>query len=218
MGGRSNVFLVSGGIKNILVDTTVSRNRNALQRRLHKLGIHNLDFLVITHAHFDHAANANRIKETFHPRVIIHKSEEQNLRNGDNIIPEGTNIITRLIMNLLGKRLFHLFRYEPCIPDIVVGDRYDFTNHGLSAFLLHTPGHTCGSMSLVVDDEIALVGDTLFGVFKGSVFPPYARDKELMVKSWSRLLETGCSVFLPSHGSANSRAALQRDYNKRKAC
>ncbi|MCX6243685.1 MAG: hypothetical protein NTU98_03175 [Bacteroidetes bacterium] len=37
------------------------------------------------------------------------------------------------------------------------------------------------------------------------------------MKSWGKLLETDCSWFIPSHGTANSRSLVQEDYNKRKA-
>jgi glyoxylase-like metal-dependent hydrolase (beta-lactamase superfamily II) len=71
-------------------------------------------------------------------------------------------------------------------------------------------------MSVVVDNEIAIVGDAMFGIFPGSVFPPYASDVKQMIASWGVLLKTDCSLFLPAHGSANSRFLLQKDYDKRK--
>jgi len=115
----------------------------------------------------------------------------------------------------LGKHLFHLFRYEPCKPDITVDSHYELTEFGKKLYLLHSPGHTIGSMSLIVDDEIAFVGDAMFGLLKWSVFPPYAEDVEMMIKSWGKLLETNCSEYIPSHGTANSRLLVKKDYNKR---
>jgi glyoxylase-like metal-dependent hydrolase (beta-lactamase superfamily II) len=81
---------------------------------------------------------------------------------------------------------------------------------------MHTPGHTRGSLSIVVDDEIALVGDTMFGVFKGSVFPPYAENAGVMIQSWGKLLDTSCRLFIPSHGTANSRSLVERDFARRR--
>jgi hydroxyacylglutathione hydrolase len=69
-------------------------------------------------------------------------------------------------------------------------------------------------MSVVIDDEVAIVGDTMFGVFKWSVFPPYAEDILQMIHSWGRLLDTNCSVFIPSHGTENKRSLVQREYTK----
>lgn len=36
-----------------------------------------------------------------------------------------------------------------------------------------------------------------------------------MIKSWQKLLETNCTMFIPSHGTADSRELVQCGYNKR---
>ena len=215
LSGRSNVFLLTDGKRNLLIDTSVARSWHKLKYRIERTTSGKINYLILTHAHFDHAANAKRLQEECNPIVIIQTSEAAYLSGGDNILPGGTNFITRLIVNLIGKRIFNRFRYAPCTPDILVDDKYDLNYMGFRAYLLHTPGHTSGSMSLIIDNEIAIVGDTMFGVFKWSVFPPYAEDQEMMLESWGKLLETGCSLFFPSHGTANSRALLLKDYNKR---
>lgn len=215
LAGRSNVFVLRNGEKNLLVDTSVSRLRKNLQRRLDSLGVKTIDYLVLTHAHFDHAANARHIQKKYKAKVIVQRVDEPWLSAGDNMLPAGTNLITRAIVNLLGKWLFHLFRYEPCHPDIVVDSHYNLSSFGENVYLVHSPGHTPGSMSIIVDDELALVGDTLFGVFRWTVFPPYARDPETMVRSWRKLLQTNCSLFLPSHGTSIQRTLLKKDYDRR---
>jgi glyoxylase-like metal-dependent hydrolase (beta-lactamase superfamily II) len=106
--------------------------------------------------------------------------------------------------------------FESCPTDLLVEERMDLTGMGFNACILHTPGHTFGSISLIVDDEIALVGDCMFGVFKGSAFPPFALDTRQMINSWGKLLNTGCRIFLPSHGTADSRELVQRDFDRRK--
>ena len=213
--GRSNVFLLSDGNCNILIDTSVARLWNQLQKKLCKIGIGTINYLILTHAHFDHAANAKRVKEKYNSKVIIQCLEEKYLSRGDIHLPNGTTILTRIIVKQIGNRLIHRFRYEPCSPDILVDSEYNLEDFGFNAYLMHTPGHTPGSMSLIIDDEIAIVGDTMFGVFRWSVFPPYAEDKDLMINSWGKLLRTKCSKFLPSHGTENSRVLVQKDYNIR---
>lgn len=215
LSGRSNVFLLTNGEKNILIDTSVSRLWNRLQQKLDKLGINSIDYLILTHSHFDHAANANRIKKRYNAYIIVQKDEADYLSNGDNILPRGTTIFTRLILNILGKRLFSRFKYEPCKYDLLVDYYLDLKDLGFNGYLMHTPGHTIGSMSLIVDDEVAIVGDSMFGVFNWSVFPPYAEDSEQMIKSWGKLLETNCSKFLPAHGTENSRLLVENDYKKK---
>jgi len=215
LSGRSNVLLVTNGEKNLLVDTSPAYRWNKLVKRLQALQVEKIDYLILTHAHFDHAANARRIKEKYMASVIVHKNEAPYLMSGDNIIPQGTNPFTRTLMHVLARPFSVLFRYEPCEYDFLVDSVFDLKDFGFDAYIMHTPGHTPGSMSLIIDNEIALVGDAMFGIFRNSVFPPFANDVEQLITSWGKLLETGCSVFMPSHGSANSRELLEKKYRKR---
>lgn len=77
-----------------------------------------------------------------------------------------------------------------------------------------TPGHTCGSVSLIVDGEIAVVGDAMVG--RRSIFPPFADDVPELVRSWQKLLDTGCGLFLPAHGRAKGRETLESSYHKQR--
>jgi glyoxylase-like metal-dependent hydrolase (beta-lactamase superfamily II) len=216
LSGRSNVFLITDGNKNLIVDTGISLMWPVLARRLEKLNIKKVDYLVLTHTHSDHAANASRLKKKYGLKVILHRSEVSYLNKGENIIPAGTNNFTRLMTNLLGKLFVKTFRYEPCMHDFEFDDIMSLTIFGFDACIMHTPGHTQGSASIVVGNEIALVGDTMFGVFRDSAFPPFASDTEQMMTSWKKLLDTGCYIFIPSHGSPDSRQLVEKDFERRK--
>jgi glyoxylase-like metal-dependent hydrolase (beta-lactamase superfamily II) len=215
LAGRSNVFLVAHGGKYLLVDTSPGSRWRMLDRRLRRLGVGRLDALVLTHAHYDHAGNAARLQDRYEAKVIAHIAEGPCLARGENNAVGGTNALTRLAVAGLGKYFARRSRYEPCRPDIQVDPSFDLREFGFKAHALHTPGHTAGSLSVIVDDEIALVGDAMFGIFPGSVFPPYAEDAGRLVESWGRLLATKCRLFLPVHGTANPRRLVERDFTKR---
>ena len=213
LSGRSNVFLLTNEEKNILIDTSPAYRWKKLEKNLMAFGVQHIDYLVLTHTHFDHAANANRIKEKYGARVIVHKTEASFLEKGENILPRGTNLLSQTIIRVMKNTFTRWFGYEPCTYDYVVDSVFDLKDFGFSACIIHTPGHTPGSISLIIDNEIALVGDTMFGIFRNSVFPPFANDVEQLIASWGKLLKTGCSVFLPSHGSANNRELLEKEYH-----
>jgi len=215
ISGRSNVFLLTNGEKNILIDTSPKYVWNKLGKRLKQLNVDLIDYLVLTHTHYDYAENSKKIKEKYRAQIIVHRNEASYLTSGENILPEGTNVITKLIIRLFGKQFLFKFRYEPCQYDYLVDSVFDLGNTGFNAYIMHAPGHTTGSMSIIIDDNVAIVGDTMFGVFKWSVFPPYANNIIQMIDSWGKLLRTNCVVFIPAHGSANSRSLVQKEYNKR---
>lgn len=212
---RSNVFLLSANGRNILVDTSSGKEWPELKKRLKSLKIEKIDLLILTHTHYDHAANAAGIKKEFGATVVVNQREVSYLERGENPVPNGTNFLTRFMVNRFGKKYLSKAKYEPCLPDVIVGQALDLKGYGLDAYILHTPGHSPGSQSVIVDNEIAIVGDAMFGVFPGSVFPPYAENVNELILSWGKLLETGCRLFLPSHGMPDKADLLKREYEKR---
>lgn len=217
LSGRSNVFLLTNGRTNILIDTSPGFMWKTLQMKLERLRIEKLDLLILTHSHFDHAANAARIREKYKAQVVIHRSEAQYLAAGNNILPVGTNPFAEFITSLFAGKINSFARYQPCNHDIVVDETLDLSDSGFNAYLIHTPGHTQGSISIIVDNEIALVGDTMFGIFPWTAMPPFATDKRQLMKSWEKLLETLCKVFIPSHGASIKRSLVEKDLIKRKS-
>lgn len=213
--GRSNSFLINQGNNYILIDTGRKNSWKTLSDILNNILEENLlSCLILTHAHFDHAENAARLKKEYNCRIIVHENEAENLKHGTNILPKGTNPLTILEVNILGKLLQSHYNYELADPDIIVSEKYDLNLFKFNAYIIHTPGHSPGSMSIIIDNEIALVGDTAFGVFSNSAYPPFADDPETMIKSWKKLLETDCSLFLPGHGKPISRKLLEDQYKK----
>jgi len=215
MGGVCNVYALMRGEDMLLVDTGRSYGWWLLRNRIEGVRLTSGPrALILTHSHFDHAENAARLKAVYPLKVIVHGSERQYLAAGDSPLPAGAILPTRWIMRLFGRMARPFFRYQSCQPDIAVEERLDLEPFGFEGYILHTPGHTRGSMSVVVEDRIALVGDTLFGMLPGSGLPPYADDIPAMVKSWRKLLDTPCERFLSGHGQEIKRALLERKYAK----
>jgi hydroxyacylglutathione hydrolase len=210
--GRSNVFLLTGFNKNILVDTSPGYKWNKLKAVLNNMRIKSIDFLVLTHTHYDHAENASKVKSEYGAKVIVNIREASFLGKGETTLPAGTVPLTRFLVNRIVPLLSVKLNYPPCQPDILVDEKLDL---GFNVFIIHTPGHSPGSQSVIIDDEIALAGDAMFGVFPGSIFPPFANNKDELITSWAKLLDTNCHLFLPSHGTGNNRDLVQREFLKR---
>lgn len=196
-----------------MIDTSPSRKWNELNRNLQKLNIEKLDLLILTHTHFDHVGNAKKIKENYKARIVVHRHEKFYIENGINKFPGGTNTLTRFLITYVGNKFSEKFNFAPCEADIIIDSIWSLHDFGFNAYVLPTPGHSNGSMSLIIDDEIALVGDAMFGVFKKSIFPPFADDPVTLIDSWGKLLDTNCELFLPAHGFANARIKVQKNFN-----
>lgn len=215
LGGRSNVFVISYNQKYLLIDTSIHSNEKKLLKALDRLGAtkENLIALILTHSHFDHVANAQKIKQIFDTKIYIHSSEKRDLQDAIVKVPKGISAISSFF-SYLGSKSAEKFKFAKAQPDVCVEDSFDFMDIGLNITILHTPGHSIGSMSIIVDEEIAIVGDLMFGVFYNGIIPPFADFFSEMVSSWGRLLETECKIFLPSHGSERNKELVQKKYEK----
>ena len=105
-----------------------------------------LKYIYLTHCHGDHTGAVVELQNSYGAKVLIERSESENLRN-----PEVT------------------LNYYIGIPDIKLEedsriDDGDLIHLGELEFrVIHTPGHTCGSTSLYCEKEKMLFsGDTLF--------------------------------------------------------
>lgn len=206
--GRANVYLVEAGSVRILVDTGISLNRKKLLNKLNNLN--SLNFLVLTHTHFDHCQNAAVIKDRSGCKIIIGKSAKETVKQGYTPIPNGVTWWAKFVV-WLGRKLRPRFTgHAPFEADILVKERFTFEYEGVNLEIIPTPGHSSDSISLIVDNEIAIVGDTLFGLAPGKVMPPFADDVPLLKKQWKVLHDTGCQWFLPGHGKPISASLLKQ--------
>lgn len=216
LNGRSNSYLISTGKWNILVDTGKVSAYKKLRERIDSLNLEHskIDVIILTHTHYDHCQNAYVIKAHDKCRIWVGWKETVFAIHGYSPLPKGTYRITKIISklgNLIGPLKFG---FQPFIPDVLISADSYLMKDELNIKLILTQGHSIGSVSVVVDDEIALVGDAMIGTFKDSIFPPFADDVNEMIKSWGKLLETDCDTFLPGHGKEISRELLQLEYNK----
>ena len=143
-----------------------------------------LEAILLTHGHFDHVGAVKELAEKTGCRVYLHAA--------DLLLPE----------NYTAGPLYYTHTYDE-------GDVLELA--GLTIRVLHTPGHTEGSVCLVVDDVI-FSGDTLFCHSCGRTDLP-GGDPEAIMTSLARLKAMeGDYRVLPGHNRATT-LAVEREYN-----
>lgn len=215
--GRCNSWLVHSEDFNIIVDTGIKKRSGDLLDSVTNIlqDDQNIDLLFLTHTHFDHCRSAADLQRRKNCSIIMGKEEAVFVKEGFTPLPAGTFGLTKFISRLgsfIDSKRFH---YEPFTPDILVKDER-FVDRKYNLRAISTPGHSAGSVSLVINDEISIVGDVLLGKYDFTIFPPFADDKKELVKSWKKLLDTGCRFFLPGHSKPVSRDVLEKEYERYK--
>jgi len=216
--GFTNIFLLINNSSCLLIDTGSRGESGKIVRWIKRSGfpIDSLKYIFLTHTHYDHAGSAAEMKTVSGARVIVHSSEAEFLRNGFTPIPKGTNPVFKLISKA-GKLNSNIEKkvgsYPSLNPDIEFENFFDLKSIGFEAKIIHTPGHTLGSSSLLIDDR-AFVGDCMFNL-RGTIYPGFADDEETLKVSWQRILGWDVKWFYPAHGKPFSMEQLIKAGSKR---
>jgi glyoxylase-like metal-dependent hydrolase (beta-lactamase superfamily II) len=214
--GITNVYLIKNGEKSILIDAGNKNKAHKILKKIRKVGLKpdSIAAIIITHTHYDHVGSLPELKQLTNAKVIAHSADEESLKAGFTDLPEGTNPFFRFIVSL-GRRFLKTHgSFTPAEPDILITEKYDLKDFDLDAFIIPTPGHTAGSVSVIVNREHAFVGDTAFNIRRKSVYPPFANDEKALKRSWETLLNTGVKHFWPGHGKMFSKEKFRKNYLK----
>ena len=208
--GFANAFIIRG-TGTIMVDTGIHvRKEKYLQLfAAHGIEPREIQLLIITHGHADHFAQANVIKEITGAPLLCHKKAARFLRQGENAAVVPCNELGRKALQALGRKL--PLPAKPVNPDIIMDDDFDLQPYGIAGRIIATPGHTDCSLSVILDDGQAIVGDTLVpDFFTGQPSLAYfATDEDALTASVTRLLML-THTFYSSHGGPYSREVVSR--------
>jgi len=169
----SNIYVV-GREKATIIDTGVGNTLNPVWPQLSELGVgpSNVDKVVLTHAHHDHAMGAFLILERANPEVYLHEED------------------TRYIASRLGGNLVKVRE----------GDVIETELWPLQVYW--TPGHTSGSMSLYNPmHRILFSGDTVFPDGYYGRYDGEGGSYEATVESLRKLDGLDVEFLLSGHGS-----------------
>ncbi|WP_290597765.1 MULTISPECIES: MBL fold metallo-hydrolase [unclassified Archaeoglobus] len=151
-----------------------------------------LDGIIITHAHFDHFAAAYKVQKEFGCPVFAHRIDIPYLLGEKKFQYSG-------LLGLLAKIGERLFRAKP--PEEV----RDVDNLDIKAQIIHTPGHTPGSICILKEEKL-YCGDLLRGRNGLDLSPKsFCSDYNQYLNSVKKIAELQFDVVMPGHGSAGSR-------------
>lgn len=177
-----NLYLIDSGSHRLLVDSGFPGKLNELGREMRKTGfkIRDIDYLMVTHFHIDHAGAIQELKEQG-VRFILFDVQMQ------YIDPMEKMAAGKWPYSKLQRSDNRLMRIE---------ESADFlTELGFQAQVLSTPGHSDDSITLLFDSGEAFVGDLRACSM--------VDDKDSQeYKTWLSLKHAKARKIYPSHGEA----------------
>lgn len=144
-----------------------------------------LKYIILTHCHVDHVAGLRALKKEY-PRaqIIINVEDAEGLADASINMCEYLGVENNFLN-----------------ADITVkeGDKIQFGD--LEALIIHTPGHTAGSMCILIKDAL-FSGDTLFKGTRGRTDLKTGSEREILWSIKDKLLELPeDTIVYPGHGA-----------------
>ena len=199
----------------ILVDTGIPYTAGRVMRTLQTLGLEprQVKLILLTHGHVDHAGSAKALQQLTGAHIAIHHRDRELLETGQVVAPRMWNPAGRLLDAALAGITRHM-RFPAAKADIVIGnDGLSLAGFGIHGRVIPTPGHTWGSVSLLLDTGDAFVGDLgSAGGWRGAAprLPPAGDDPQELVNSWKKLLAAGAATIYPGHGPLFPAQAMRQ--------
>jgi glyoxylase-like metal-dependent hydrolase (beta-lactamase superfamily II) len=197
--GRFQAYLWRDADGVTLIDTGAADAAHEVAAALDELGLGlaDVDRIVLTHHHDDHAGAAAEIREWGGAQVIAHVADAPVITGA---IEPPPLVLTAAQAALYDRLATGVPAAPPCPVDLEVrdGDRLDFAG---GVQVIATPGHTEGSIALYAPAHgILFTGDTI-GESVGTIVPGvFNCNAELVAESVRRLAEIEVDIAAFGHG------------------
>lgn len=163
-----------------------------------------LQLIIPTHGDFDHAGGAKQIQELTTARIVMHEKDSPNLENGNFHWPEGVTPWGKFSRAVFKPLVRSVGKFPAAAVDIKLDDQgMSLEEYGIPGWIIYTPGHTYGSISVMLESGDAFVGCLAQNMFPFGFrpkLPIYAKDPALLKESWIKVLDLGARTIYPGHG------------------
>jgi glyoxylase-like metal-dependent hydrolase (beta-lactamase superfamily II) len=184
--GFFNCYLLIGENGNILVDTAMPKNRMSLLAQVENRDVR---LILLTHGHLDHVGNAAFLATKLGVPIALCQDDYPLITNKklELSTDKAAGKIILPFLKIMAKRN----KIETFVP-VFVKEGDSLLNYGVDGVIVALPGHTDGSIGVLLSGEKLISGDATMDVF-------YSNRLE-MRNSLQKIIKMGVSEIYPGHG------------------
>jgi glyoxylase-like metal-dependent hydrolase (beta-lactamase superfamily II) len=192
------VILIDGGDPNKLDNIRKGIAKALIQPEEIKL-------IILTHGHWDHVGSTRDIKQLTGAKILLHRGDMHFIAEQKTTQPPGLNSWGRTLHALLTSisPMIHVPKFE---VDIIAEDKeLSLAEYGIPGRIIPTPGHSWGSVSVLLDSGDVFVGDLAMNLFPLRLnpgLPIFGDDMTIVKNSWKKLLDRDVKTIYPAHGNS----------------
>ncbi|MGN0536724.1 MAG: MBL fold metallo-hydrolase [Acutalibacteraceae bacterium] len=177
--GNTKCYLID---RKVLIDTDWAGSLQNFFKciKQKKILISDIKYLIITHFHPDHMGIAQELSE-LGINIVVLEEQKDYIHFSDKIFEKEKNTTFKPIEE---NRIMTISCSE---------SRHFFENIGIHGEIIHTPGHSEDSISILLDNGIAIVGD---------LYPLYsvpAYNNKVLEQSWNEILSHDIHLIYYGH-------------------
>jgi hydroxyacylglutathione hydrolase len=153
----SNMYLLISRKNTIIIDPHISKdsltyiNENLLK----------VDYIILTHEHYDHISGVNFFKKQYGCKVVCNKACAKAIQHPNLNFSKYFNVLMEILPKDKGQTSYLNIEPYSCFADIYFEKRLEFQWEGHDFTLVSTPGHSKGSICILLDNKYLFSGDSL---------------------------------------------------------
>jgi glyoxylase-like metal-dependent hydrolase (beta-lactamase superfamily II) len=204
--GTVNCYLLRATDGYVLIDTGSKQIRKNLLAQLERAGCKpgGLKLIILTHGDFDHIGNAAYLSKHYGTRIAMHKFDAGMAEQGDMFS-------NRKQPNIFIRKLIPIFtgfgKSSRFSPDLLLDDGDDLNPYGLDAKIVLIPGHSKGSIGVLMANGDLFCGDLLVST-NGPALNGLIDDITAAKESVKILVRLNVKMVYPGHGQPFDFAVL----------
>lgn len=191
----AHAYLLRSETTSILVDTGTEKLGEQTLAACHHTGV---KLILLTHAHFDHCQNAAYFSRELGCPVAVSREDAPLLTSGEQRPVKGEGLFGSAYARVSNWSI-RKNSIPSVTPQVFLEDGMSLAPWGIEGKVVSLPGHTAGSVGVLLDSRELLAGDAMSGLLRPGPAWCY-EDKAQMEKSLEKILALKARRIYMGHG------------------